>query len=69
MLQLILTSRWDFKAHSNDIKFGVRAYNLQNDEKFNEVDLKRVASTDGDETGFITCQPNHKCKQQREFVY
>lgn len=53
--------RWDFKTHNNDIKFGVRAYNSKTGEKFNEVDLKRVEANEAEETGFITCQPNHKC--------
>jgi hypothetical protein len=55
-------SRWDFKCHAHDIKFGVRAINQKTGEKFNEVDLKRVASSEGDESGFITCQPSHKCE-------
>jgi hypothetical protein len=54
--------RWDFKTEGHDIKFGVRAVNTKTGEKFNEVDLKRVASHETEETGFITCQAGHKCK-------
>lgn len=47
--------------HNNDIKFGIRAYDSRGGKQ-NEVDLKKVSSTDGDENGFIECQPNHKCE-------
>lgn len=54
--------RWDFKVHAHDIKFGVRAINQKTGEKINEVDLKRVEANESEETGFITCQVNHKCE-------
>lgn len=39
----------------------MRALNKKTGEKFNEVDLKRITPNDGEETGFITCQADHKC--------
>lgn len=45
----------------------MRALNTKTGEKFNEVDLKRVATLETEETGFITCQANHKCKEQGNF--
>lgn len=56
------TSRWDFRTHNNDIKFGVRAVNQKTGEKFSEVELKKVLENESEETGFITCLPNHQCK-------
>lgn len=53
--------KWDFKVHNNDIKFGVRAVNINTGEKFNEIDLKRISFSESEETGFVECQVNHKC--------
>jgi hypothetical protein len=55
-------SRWDFKVHAQDIKFGIRAVDQKTGDKLSEVDLRRIAASESDETGFITCQANHKCK-------
>ncbi|XP_070492722.1 SEC14-like protein 4 [Chironomus tepperi] len=52
--------KWEFKTEMHDIKFGVRSVNQQTGEKVNEVPLKRIAANEDEETGFITCQANHK---------
>lgn len=44
----------------HDIKFGVRSVNQLTGEKTNEVSLSRVASHETEESGYITCQANHK---------
>jgi hypothetical protein len=56
------TFRWDFKTHQHDIRFGIRAVNTQTGEKINEVELRRIEASANDETGFITCQANHRCE-------
>lgn len=52
--------RWEFKTEIHDIKFGVRSVNQQTGEKVNEVALRRVPAHEDEESGFITCQANHK---------
>lgn len=54
-------SRWDFKTHNHDIKFGVQSINKSTGEKVSEVDLRRIEASETEEHGFITCQANHKC--------
>ena len=56
------TFRWDFKVHGYDIKFGVRAIDQKTGERFKEVELKKISSSEENESGFITCQPNYKCE-------
>lgn len=53
--------KWDFKTHNNDIKFGVRSLNTKTGEKVSDVDLRRIEASEREESGFITCQANHKC--------
>ena len=36
---------------------------MKTGKKFNEIELKRVASHDAEETGFIACQAGHKCME------
>lgn len=55
--------KWDFKVHSHDIRFYVKGENLKTGEKFIEIEKKKVsANLDESESGFITCEANHKCK-------
>lgn len=58
-----LLHRWDFKTHDLDIKFGVNAVNNATGEKFDEVEVKKVETLEGDQTGFIATEPNHTCKK------
>lgn len=44
----------------HDIKFGVRSVNQKTGEKINEVNLRRVQSHEGEESGYITCQADCK---------
>jgi hypothetical protein len=67
-LYIFASNRWDFKTEQHDIKFGVRAVNLQTGEKFNELDLKRIAAHETEEAGAITCQANHRCEYTLSLV-
>lgn len=61
-LALKLFHRWDFKTYNLDIKFGVRSVDNNTGVKVDEVELKRVETNDGEETGFIATEPNHTCE-------
>ncbi|XP_055612040.1 SEC14-like protein 2 [Uranotaenia lowii] len=49
--------KWEFRTYDHDIKFGIKCINKKTQESTIEVPLKRVASHQVDESGFITCQP------------
>ncbi|XP_055629131.1 SEC14-like protein 2 [Toxorhynchites rutilus septentrionalis] len=49
--------KWEFRTYDHDIKFGIKCVNKKTQESEIEVPLKRVASHQVDESGFITCQP------------
>lgn len=49
--------KWEFRTFDHDIKFGIKCVNKKTQENEIEVPLKRVASHQVDESGFITCQP------------
>ncbi|XP_029732332.1 SEC14-like protein 2 [Aedes albopictus] len=49
--------KWEFRTFDHDIKFGIKCTNKKTQENEIEVPLKRVASHQVDESGFITCQP------------
>lgn len=50
--------KWEFRTLNDDIRFGVRSINLATEEVTNEFPLRRCASHQGNEIGFIKCQPN-----------
>lgn len=54
--------KWEFRTFEHDIRFGIRCKNNKTDETIDEVPLKRVASHQLNEIGFIPCQPNCTCK-------
>lgn len=54
--------KWEFRTFDHDIKFGVKCINEKSGEETIEIPLKKVASHQLDEMGFITCQPDCKCK-------
>lgn len=51
--------KWEFRTLNDDIRFGVRSINHETEEVTNEFPLRRCASHQGNEIGFIKCQP--KC--------
>lgn len=53
--------KWEFRTFENDIRFGIRCKNNDTAELVDEVALKRVASHQLSEIGFIPCQPNCSC--------
>ena len=55
-------SRWDFRTFDHDIRFGIKRIDETTGEDTEEIPLNRVSSHQMDEVGFITCQPNCKCK-------
>lgn len=50
--------KWEFRTLNDDIRFGVRSVNHETEEVTNEFPLRRCASHQGNEIGFIKCQPN-----------
>lgn len=54
--------KWEFRTFDHDIKFGVKCINEKSGEETIEIPLKKVASHQLDEMGFITCQPDCKCE-------
>uniref|UniRef100_A0A336MG47 CSON000939 protein n=1 Tax=Culicoides sonorensis TaxID=179676 RepID=A0A336MG47_CULSO len=50
--------KWEFRTLNDDIKFGVRSINHKTEEVTTEFPLRRCASHQGNEIGFIKCQPN-----------
>lgn len=56
------TLRWEFRTFDHDIRFGIKRINEKTGEENVEVDMKRVASHQLDEEGFITCQPDWTCE-------
>uniref|UniRef100_A0A1L8DYS2 Putative phosphatidylinositol transfer protein sec14 n=1 Tax=Nyssomyia neivai TaxID=330878 RepID=A0A1L8DYS2_9DIPT len=52
--------KWEFRTYEHDIRFGIKCQNDKTGEVTEEVPLKRVASHQLDEVGFITCHPNCK---------
>lgn len=52
-----MASRWEFRTHDHDIKFGVQRKNEATGESNVEIEAARVASHQLDEEGFITCLP------------
>lgn len=55
-------SRWEFRTFDHDIRFGIKRVNEKTNEQNIEIDMKRVASHQLDEEGFITCQPDWTCE-------
>lgn len=54
--------RWEFRTFDHDIRFGIKRVHDKSGEQNIEIDMKRVASHQLDEEGFITCQPDWTCK-------
>lgn len=54
--------RWEFRTYDHDIRFGIKRIDEKTGEENIEVDMKRVASHQLDEEGYIACQPDWKCK-------
>ncbi|XP_055701475.1 SEC14-like protein 2 [Phlebotomus papatasi] len=52
--------KWEFRTYDHDIRFGIKCKNEKTGELTEEIPLKRVASHQLDEVGFITCHPNCK---------
>lgn len=50
--------KWEFRTLNDDIRFGVQSINRATDEVTTEFPLRRCASHQGNEIGFIKCQPN-----------
>ncbi|XP_055323322.1 SEC14-like protein 4 [Sitodiplosis mosellana] len=50
--------KWEFRTFDHDIRFGIKRINEQTGEENIEVDMKRVASHQLDEEGYIACQPD-----------
>lgn len=59
------TLRWEFRTFDHDIRFGIKRINEKTGEENVEVDMKRVASHQLDEEGFITCQPDWTCEYKK----
>uniref|UniRef100_A0A8D7ZT69 SEC14-like protein 2 n=4 Tax=Culex pipiens TaxID=7175 RepID=A0A8D7ZT69_CULPI len=49
--------KWEFRTFEHDIRFGIKCTNKKTMESNEEVPLRRVASHQIDESGFIPCQP------------
>lgn len=60
-----LHSRWEFRTFDHDIRFGIKRINEQTGEQNIEVDMKRVASHQLDEEGYIACQPDWTCEDYK----
>lgn len=54
--------RWEFKTFDHDIRFGIKRVDDKTGDENIEIDMKRVASHQLEEEGFITCQPGCICK-------
>ncbi|XP_031638841.1 SEC14-like protein 2 [Contarinia nasturtii] len=59
--------KWEFRTFDHDIRFGIKRKNEKTGEENIEVDMKRVASHQLDEEGFITCQPDWTCEDNTLF--
>lgn len=57
--------RWEFRTFDHDIRFGIKRINEKTGEQNIEIDMKRVASHQLDEEGFITCQPDWTCEDYK----
>lgn len=60
--EIYLFYRWEFRTFDHDIRFGIKRINDKTNEENIEIDLRRVASHQLDEEGFINCQPEWTCK-------
>lgn len=57
--------RWEFRTFDHDVRFGIKRINEKTGEQNIEVEMKRVASHQLDEEGFITCQPDWTCEDYK----
>lgn len=61
---LYLYSRWEFWTYDHDIRFGIKSIDKTSGEEIIELELRRVASHQLHEEGFIACRQNWNCEYQ-----
>lgn len=60
-LIFVIYARWEFKTFDHDIRFGIKRVNDKTGEENIEIELRRVASHQLDEEGYIACQQDWTC--------